>query len=177
MNPRKKIVVMAILLVVAVLVGVASTSLQNQSSHGGQVGMSAGTGSDSAVQALRTEFGVHVHYEISSVDSRPLDVYLVTLDQLTDYRVNGTFTYFQQGSATNVTGFVSDQTLDASHEVYDLLIVSNVTGANVPFTLSFQQAPSHCRFPGRLTCLRRCAGLGGDLSDLPALRRDLEEEG
>jgi hypothetical protein len=140
-SKRQKIIAIAVILVVMVVVGITSTSLSNKISHGGQGGTSAGTGFNIGIQAFRTEFGIYVHYEVNSLNSQPLDVFLVTYDELQSYLFNGTFTYFPQGSAENVTELDLKVTLDSGNEIYDLIIMSNISNTSVPFTIGFEQAP------------------------------------
>jgi hypothetical protein len=139
-SKRQKLIAFSIVFLIVVVVGITSTSLSNEFSHWGQGGMSAGTGSLIGIQAIRTEFGVYVHYKVESPGSQPLDVFLVTYEELWNYLSNGTFTYFPQGSAENVTELDVQLTLDNSIEIYDLMIMSSVSNTSVPFTLSYEQA-------------------------------------
>jgi hypothetical protein len=138
---KSKLAIIVIAFVALMLVGIVATSLSNKTSHGGQGGMYAGRGFNIGIQALRTEFGVHVHYNVKSLDAESLDVFLVTYDQLMSYLTNGTFTYIHQGSALNITNLDLSITLDSNYEVYDLMIMSNNSNASVPFEVSYEQSP------------------------------------
>jgi len=138
---KSKLAMIVIAFVALMLVGIVATSLTNKTSHGSQTGLSAGRGFNIGIQAFRTEFGVHVRYDVKSLDAESLDVFLVTYDQLMSYLTNGTFTYIPQGSALNITSFGLSITLNSSNEVYDLMIMSNSSIASIPFEVSYEQAP------------------------------------
>ncbi len=138
---KSKLAIIVVAFVALMLIGVVSTSLSNKISHGGQGGLSAGRGFEIGIQAFRTEFGVHVRYDVKSLDAQSLDVFLVTYDQLMSYMTNGSFRYISQGSALNITNLDTSITLDSNNEVYDLMIMSNNTNASVPFEVSYEQAP------------------------------------
>lgn len=137
----QQVIAIVVILVIMIAVGIVSTNLSNKFYHGGSDLAAAGTGSEIAIWAFRTEFGICVQYQVSSLNFQPLDVFLVTYNELQNYWLNGTFNYLSQGSAMNVTELNLKVTLDNSNEVYDLLIMSNISNTMVPYTLSFEQAP------------------------------------
>jgi hypothetical protein len=86
------------------------------------------------IYAVRTENGNNLKIEVNAQSGSIIDVYFMTLDNLMNLESNHTFQYIPAASQMNVTSYSTSITLDASEEVYDLVIVghtSNPPGTSI----------------------------------------------
>ncbi|HVO77539.1 MAG TPA: hypothetical protein VMS79_01580 [Methanomassiliicoccales archaeon] len=140
MRKKREIIAIVLLLIAVIAVGWLSQSGRSDY-HGGTVGMSAGRGQDTGVQAFPKWQGNYVVYIVDSQNGEPLNVYLTTENGAIAAYVNETFPYAASGSAFGITHIQLAIDLSTNPEYHDLVIQSANPASRIPFTVAFEQAP------------------------------------